>query len=254
MSILDFLKPKKLPPGDPQTQKAGQKLISKNVDVQTRYAAADTLSDIGTEEAIFCLLHRFTAAIGTDSPDEDEKNNVFEKVRSFGSRSVPPIMKFLKEKEHAAHALKLLDKLSTPEEFLDRLLELTASFDPFHSKYPDKKIQTIKLLEQFKDARIIDALKDFLDDDDDDVRIATVRVLAGQENEDAARELLLQVIIESSERPRVRIAACEEVSNRKWRVAGFRKQIEDSLPAQFYLDSKGHVVTKPDYNPIARDE
>lgn len=254
MGLFDLLKPKKLPPGDPKIQKLGLKIISKNVDSPTRYSASDSLAEIGSEEAIYCMLQRFTVVIGTHIPDEDEKTYVADKVRSFGSKSIQPVMKFLREKEQSAMALRLLKQISNPDQYLELLLELIASFDPYHSKYPDKKIQTFRELQSCADGRIIETLKPFLDDDDDDVQIAAIAAIARQNNEEMSRELLLKTLVEAEERPRVRIALCEELSKLKWRVAGFRKQVESVLPAQFYMDSKGHILTKADYNPLQTEE
>ncbi len=244
MGILDFLKPKKLPPGDPQTQKAGKRIISKNTDVQGRYGAAETLAEIGTDEAIYCLLQRFTTVIGTEIPDEDEKKFVRDRVMRFGKQSIGPVMKFLKEKEHAGMALEILKKLTSPEEHLDCLLELVNGFDPFFSKYPDKKRQTFVVIKEYRDPRIVEALIPFLDDDDDDIRIAVVEALVAQNDEENTREVLLQTILDSEECPRVRIAACDALANLGWKVKGFRKQISAVLPDQFYLDGKGRVLRK----------
>ena len=244
MSLLDLFRSKKLPPGDPATQKAGKKLISKNVDVAGRYNAADVLTGIGTEEAIYCLLQRYTVVIGTNIPDEDEKNNITEKVLRFGKKSIEPILKFIQDHEIVGQALQLLQRLCSEEEFLDHLLALTETFDPYFSKFPDKKIQVFKALAEFKDDRIIETLMHFLEDDDDDIRIAVVEVLWKQGNEDKTREMFLKALIEANERPRVRIAICEALSKLQWKVAGFRRQVSDSLPEQFYLDKKGIIHEK----------
>jgi HEAT repeat protein len=253
MSLLDFFKSKKLPPGDVITQKAGYKLINKNSEIEGRYGAADTLAQIGTEEAVYCLLQRFTVVIGTDIPDGDEKRYVYEKIVQLKHCAIAPILRFLKEKEQAAQALQLLKELTPPEEFLNHLIELIGGFDPYFSKYPDKKIQAINALSDFYDERIVALLEPFLDDDDDVVRTSVIRTLSKQQNEEPVRELLLKAIVDSGERPRVRIAACEVVSELKWRVTGYRKQVENVLPERFYMDGKGHILIKPDYKPTISD-
>ena len=244
MSILDIFRKKKLPPGDPKTQKAGQKLINKNTELGTRYEAARELAKIDSTEAVYCLLQRFTVVIGGATPDEDEKNNVRKAVVMAGSKSIDAIMKFLRNKETVGQALDILKELTTEEEFLDLLLELTESFDPYFSKYPDKKAQTFMEISQFKDPRIIDALAPYLEDDDDDIRIQAVKALANQNDEENTRELLVQCLVECDERPRVRIAACEVLLEKGWTVKGFRKQAENALPDRFYLNKKGALLER----------
>ncbi|MBN1355274.1 HEAT repeat domain-containing protein [bacterium] len=247
MSLWDFIRPNPLPPGDPATQKAGRKLINRNVDPAVRYQAAETLAGIGSEEAIYCLLQRFTVVIGTNIPDEDEKRFVFDKVVNFGTRSIPPLMRFIREKTQVGQALQVMRKICKPEKFMESLLELVKEFDPYYSKYPDKKIQTFKALSEFRNDQIIDELEPFLDDDDDDVIITAIEGMAAQANDDRIREILIRVILEADERPRVRIKACEVFTKRQWKVSGFRKQIGALLPDQFYLDAKGHIKAKSGY-------
>ncbi|MBN1552104.1 hypothetical protein JW979_11565 [bacterium] len=249
MSILDFFRKKTLPPGDTVTQKAGLKLVNKNADPAARYQAVDTLAEIGTEEAIYCLLQRFTIVIGTQIPDEDEKKYVFDKIRGFGKKAINPIMKFLYEKEHAAQALQLMKTICNEEERLENLLKLVESFDPYYSKYPDKKIQTFNSLKEFRDLRIIQVIKPFLDDDDDDIRISAIDALATQGDEEQLREMFLDIIITADERPRVRIEACRVLVDNHWNVKGFRKQISKVLPEQFYLDGKGYLHFKSGFEP-----
>ncbi len=244
MGLFDLFRARKLPPGDPVTQKAGLKLINKNADLDTRVHAAQTLAEIGTEEAIYCLLQRFTVTIGGGIPDEDEKTFAYDQILKFGRKSIPPVVRFLKDKEYAAKPLLLLESLTTSEEFVDILLDVIATFDVFYSKFPDKKIQVFKKIGEFNDIRILDAITPFLEDDDDDVRIAVVSAIAAQDNEEATRETLLEMIIQSAERPRVRLAACEALATKEWKVKGFRKRVADALPDRYYLDAKGHILRR----------
>jgi HEAT repeats/PBS lyase HEAT-like repeat len=247
MGILDIFRTKPLPPGDPATQKAGQKLINRNADPAARYQAAETLANLGTEEAIFCLLQRFTVVIGTNIPDEDEKKFVLDKVLVFGKKAIPALIKHIREKEQIGQALDVMRKLCSEEEFLDQFLDIVQDYDPYHSKFPDRKIQSFQALAEYQDDRILEVLIPFLDDDDDDVRIAATEAIAAQENEEKVRPLLLQLIVDSEEQPRVRITACEAIARRQWKVAGFRKKIAAVLPDQFYMDSKGRIRLKSGY-------
>jgi len=248
MGILEILRGKQLPPGDPATQKAGTKLINKNADPAVRLQAAETLREIGTEEAIYCLLQRFIFVFGTNMPDEDEKKAVFKLIESLGEKSIRPIIKFIKKNNEVAQALQLLKNLSEPDMSVDHLMEIIESFDPYYSKFPDKKIQTFRTLSNFKSDRVVDALKPFLDDDDDDVRIAAIEAIASQEDKENIRELLLKVIIESEEQPRIRIKACDVIAQNQWKVKGYRKQIASALPDRFYMDKKGRLHLKGGLN------
>jgi len=244
MGLLDVFRKKKLPPGDPRTQKAGVKLINKNAEAASRYDAADELAAIGTPEAIYCLLQRFTMVIGGPTPDEDEKAYVRKLIVQAGSRAAEPIIRFLKDQETAGQALETLKEVSESGHYLDYLLELTGTLDPYFSKYPDKKIQIFRQIGEFADPRIAETVRPFLDDDDDDVRISVVEALARQADDDSVREMVIESVIENHERPRVRQTACEILSEKGWTVKGYRKQVETVLPDMFYMNRKGQLLRR----------
>lgn len=244
MGILDVFRKKKLPPGDPLTQKAGVRLINKNAEIGTRLDAADELKRIGTQEAIYCLLQRFTVVIGGPTPDEDEKNKVRRIVLDAGQEAVEPLVTFLKEKETVGQALEILREITLDSNYLDLLLDLAGSFNPYYSKYSDKKIQVFREIAMFKDTRIIDSLEPFLDDDDDDARMAALIAVGAQDDEEKVRELLIQTILNSAERPRLKNAACEIMTERGWSVRGYRKQVETVLPDKYYLNKQGQLLNR----------
>ena len=244
MGFLDVFRRKKLPPGDPATQKIGLKVINKNAEAATRFDAADELKRIGTPEAIYCLLQRFTVVIGGPTPDEDEKNNVRRIVLGAGQTAVEPLMRFLKDKEFVGQALEILREITKDSNYLDLLLELTESFDPYFSKYPDKKIQVFREIASFKATEIVDKLEPFLDDDDDDIRMAAVTAISVQEDEEKVRDLLIHTILGSDERPRLRIIACEAMAEKGWSVKGYRKQVESVLPDKFYMNKPGQILLR----------
>jgi hypothetical protein len=244
MGIMDIFRKKKLPPGDPRVQKIGLKAVNKNAEGATRYEAMGELAQIGTPEAVFCVLQRFTVVIGGPTPDEDEKNKARQIVVAAGRTAIDPLMRFIRENETVGLALETLKDITQSTNYLDLLLELTRSFDPYFSKYPDKKIHVFREIGTFVDPRIVDALKPFLDDDDDDIRMAVVSALAAQNDEESTRELLIQSILDSNERPRIRMAACDALSEKGWTVKGYRKQVESVLPDQYYLNKQGQIITK----------
>jgi HEAT repeat protein len=88
-------------------------------------------------------------------------------------------------------------------------------------------------------AEIAAVLKQFLRDDDDDVRIAAVEAIA-EVGEDM-REALLEACLESCDRPRIRIKICEVFADRDWPVKGYRPKVEQALPEGFHVTAKGLI-------------
>jgi HEAT repeat protein len=85
-------------------------------------------------------------------------------------------------------------------------------------------------------------LRQFLSDDDDDVRIAAIEAIS--EVGEEVREPLLEALIEADDRPRIRIKIAETFADHDWPVKGYRPKIEETLPEGFHLTSKGLIRRK----------
>jgi hypothetical protein len=83
------------------------------------------------------------------------------------------------------------------------------------------------------------ALRLFLSDDDDDVRIAAIDAIS--EVGEEMRELLLEAFLETDDRPRIRIKIAETFADNDWPVKGYRPRVEETLPEGFHLTAKGLI-------------
>ena len=89
---------------------------------------------------------------------------------------------------------------------------------------------------------IASVLRQFLSDDDDDVRIAAIEAIS--EVGEEVREPLLETFLKADDRPRIRIKIAEVFAEREWAVKGYRPKIESTLPEGFHLTAKGLVRRK----------
>ena len=89
---------------------------------------------------------------------------------------------------------------------------------------------------------IANVLRQFLTDDDDDVRISAIEAIS--EAGEQVREPLLEAFLAANDRPRIRIRIAEMLADREWPVKGFRPKIEETLPEGFHLTAKGFVRRK----------
>ena len=79
-----------------------------------------------------------------------------------------------------------------------------------------------------------------LEDEDDDVCIASAGYLA-RNGGDEIRERLIELYLDAEHRPRVRGQILNLFVELEWPVKGYRKKMEEALIDPFYLTSKGTV-------------
>jgi hypothetical protein len=97
------------------------------------------------------------------------------------------------------------------------------------------------------DARAVEALIPFLEDDDEGIRFTTVEALFKQKN-DSAREPLLKLMTNAEEESlRIKHRIAEGFVDVGWVVKGFRGTVEKLLAehiSDFHVDGKGRIKHK----------
>jgi HEAT repeat protein len=207
-----------------------------------RIEAAEKLADLDTPEAIYALARRFTISSKVITQDIEEKRMVVRMLVEKGSRAVEPLLRFLKSHHQVEWPVQALTQILPNEELAPRLIEVLESvaLNPFAS--PEHRSSLIKAMQGHVTREMADTLKKLLEDDDDDVRIAAIEAVA-EVGEDV-RDALLETMIKTDDRPRIRIAVAELFSGRDWPVKGYRPSVEACLPGGFYVTAKGMIRHK----------
>jgi HEAT repeat protein len=157
-----------------------------------------------------------------------------------GNDAVDPILRFLSSHQHVEWPIQALSQILPREQLVPKLvsaLEKVATASAFTP--PEHKADLIRAMRGHVTREIASVLRQFLSDDDDDVRIAAIDGIA--EVGDELRELLLEVFLEADDRPRIRIKIAEIFADREWPVKGYRPKIEQTLPEGFHLSAKGLI-------------
>jgi HEAT repeat protein len=238
--ILDFFRGN--PSSPHQIDRLVKRLTETGGEDGPRIEAAQKLAEIGTPEAIYALLKRFTISAKVITQDIEEKRMVVEFLVDEGNDAVEPILRFLKQYHQVEWPVQALTKILPQEEWVPQLVDVLQNVaqNPFTS--PEHRTSLIKAMHGHVTSEIAATLKKSLKDDDDDVRIAAIQAMA--EVGEEIRELLLESFIEASDRPRIRIAVAELFADHDWPVKGFRPTIEQTLPDGFYLTAKGMIRRK----------
>src|SRR5205085_5055642 len=205
--------------------------------------AAEKLSEWGTPDALYGLLKRFTMSSNVITQDIEEKRMVVRMLVEKGGGAVEPIYRFLSSHHNVEWPVQALSEILPREELVPKLVQIlekvaaSSEFTP-----PEQKSDLIRAMRGHVTPEIATVLRQFLSDDDDDVRIAAIEAIS--EVGEEVRELLLETFLKADDRPRIRIKIAEVFAEREWAVKGYRPKIELTLPEGFHLTAKGLVRRK----------
>ncbi len=213
--MFDFFK-RGSAPSSKQIDKLVKRLTESGGENGPRIEAAEKLAEWGTADSMYALLKRFTMSSNVISQDIEEKRMVVRMLVEKGEDAVEPM-------ELVPKLVEILEKVAAASEFTP----------------PEHKSDLIRAMRGHVTPEIARVLRQFLSDDDDDVRIAAIEAIteAGEE----VREPLLEAFLEADDRPRIRIKIAEMFADREWPVKGYRPKIEETLPDGFHLTAKGLV-------------
>lgn len=226
-------------PTEKQIARTVRKLTETHGDPAIRQEAAEKLASWGTPEAIAGLLRRFTIQASQLTLDQDEKRQVIHRLVELGEVTVEPLVDFLKKQPEVNWPAQALSQILTEEEYIRRMLEVLRYLRGRYVRASEHKAHVIRLVEGFSSPELQKAVEGFLEEEDDDVRIAAIDYLAGETPE--VRESLLELFVQSEGRPRVRRHILELFAEKEWPVRGYRRKIEENLPEGFYLTGKGII-------------
>jgi HEAT repeat protein len=237
--MFDFLK-RSGNPSPRQIDRLIKKLTEPGGEEGPRIEAAERLNDWGTPDALYALLRRFTISSKVITQDIEEKRMVVRMLVAKGRDAVDPIVRFLSNYHHVEWPVQALSQILPREELIPKLvaiLEKVAAASAFTP--PEHKSDLIRAMRGHVTPEIAAVLRQFLSDDDDDVRIAAIEAIA--EAGDQMREALLEAFVATDDRPRIRIKIAEVFADQEWPVKGYRPKVEETLPAGFHITAKGMI-------------
>jgi hypothetical protein len=236
MGLFDYFSPAG------KMKRLGKRLTERYGPPETRQKAIVTLADMGTAEALAMLLLRFTIASEPRITDAEEKEDVLQRMIDAGDIAVGPLKEFVRRQESVSWALRALVELLTPAEVVGIVVGELSHLGNEYTREPDKKVQLITWLAEHRpndlDERIGPTLIPFLSDRSDDVKLAATRALAPLKL-DAAREPMLQALVEPEQGARVRRVLMDALADGSFGVQGYREKVEALLQDPFFVDKSG---------------
>ena len=240
--MFDFFK-RGSTPSSKQIDKLVKRLTEPGGENGPRIEAAERLAEWGTPDSLFALLKRFTMSSNVITQDIEEKRMVVRMLVEKDRDAIEPILRFLRAHHNVEWPVQALFEILPREELVPKLVEIldkvaaASEFTP-----PEHKAELIGAMRGHVTPEIASVLRQFLSDDDDDVRIAAIEAIS--EIGEEVREPLLESFLEADDRPRIRIKIADVFAERDWPVKGFRPKIEETLPEGFHLTAKGLVRRK----------
>ena len=230
-------------------------VVDKNKQNDERYRAMQYLKDLGSDEAIYGILRRFTivaAGKGGTVVDEEEKQWAFKTILNFGERALPSLEKFVLSKEGPAvnpvhsisQALELIKTIKGNDKtYMKNLIKkLVADNPPGYERDPVRKEEILNFILDWDDSDMIDFVVEYLDDMNETIRFLTVECLFKYDNkEEIAREPLLKLFKEE-ESLRIRNRIIQGFADKNWSIKGFKSYIEQHLDKAKYNIIKGDRI------------
>ena len=196
-------------------------------------------------EAAAALLRRFNFVLDPTITDQEEKQMAFEGVSAVGAEILEPLRAYAAKAESLAWPIRILKGAlaDDDEAAVGELLTWLEKWDTEYAKFVDPKIQLLTELEEHKDPRILEAVKDFLLDVNEPSRFHAVGVVLAQDDPAAIEPLVDMFIDEESLRIRTRV--CEGFIARGWVVPEERqKDMRKFLPSEYSIDGEGKIRKK----------
>jgi HEAT repeat protein len=240
MGIFDKILAKDKGPSSRQLRRALKQVTQIHGDAATRVSAMERLAEWRSPEAIAALLRRFTVQVAQGSMDLEEKQFTVRLLAQIGHPAVEPILQYLQTEGEVTWPVRALREILPHEEFYQALKSVLEKLASGYTRWPEAKTVLIEHLPDQNFPEVRDTVLKFLADDNDDVCIAAADYLARNADEEV-RERLIQTMLDSEQRPRVRGRILDLFCEREWQVKGFKKRVEEIIAEPFYLTSKGTV-------------
>ncbi len=236
MDLISFFRPTP----EKQIERLRKKVKEPHGDPSTRINAARKLLEMGTEPAIFALLDRFTISASPSRQDDEEKEEVLGWIVGLGETAVPPIVRFLKRDRQIYWPFRALQSILST----DQIAKVGQELLQYHWENPpassEPTVQLVRLMEGVHTPSLKNTIENYLEHEDDDVRLAALDYFF-KRHEDEAREPVLKCYLDSEDRPRIRAHILDRMIDLDWSVRGFRPKIEETLPEGYFLTRDGTV-------------
>ena len=222
-------------------QKTIEKATNKLAQQPDRWGALEKLREDGSEEALFGLCKRWgiTSLKGVD--DEQEKSWVVDVLVEKGAAALPAVRRYMKSADQLAFPLKVLERVADHGKIIEVLDEIFASEPPGYVRMPERRIDVIKWLAEWKEAsddEVISRVKPYLPDFDENVRFTAIDAMATREPAKTTPALIDALVRPEEESGRIRRTIVEVLEKTKAPLGDRAQQVAAMLTGPLATDYK----------------
>jgi hypothetical protein len=230
-------------------QKTIEKATNKLSQQADRWAALERLREDSSEEALYGLCKRFGVTSMKGVEDEQEKSWVVDVLVEKGGMSIAPVNRYMKHAEQLSFPLRVLERIADHDRILKAIDEVLASEPPGYARFPDRRIDALKWLAEWRGAtedEVIERLKPYLTDFDENVRFTAIDGLASRDPKKIAGALVDGLLRPDEESGRIRRQIVEVLERTKAPLGGRGKEVAAMLTGPLADDFKvdGDVVKR----------
>ena len=230
-------------------QKTIEKATNKLSQQPDRWGALEKLRDDGSEEALYGLCKRFGVTSQKGVEDEQEKNWVVDVLVEKGGASFNPLVRYMKTANQLSFPLKVLERIADHDKVLKVVDEILATEPPGYARFPDRRIDVLKWLAEWKPAtedEVLERMKPYLVDFDENVRFTAIQGMASRDPKKIAGPLIDGLVRPEEESGRIRRTIVEVLERTKAPLTGRGNEVATMLSGPLGDDFKidGDVVKK----------
>ena len=217
---------------DRALKKAMERATSKNAQSPDRWAAMEKLRDDGGEEALFHLCKRFSFRSDKLIEDQNEKDWAVQALTSKGEAAIGPLQRYMKSAQSLGYPLKVLGAIATADQALEVIDSILEGEEPGYTRDPKKRIDVIEWLSELDEASnqaIVERVKPYLADFDENVRFKSVEAIAVKPHESAAKELVDALLEEEEESKRLMVRIAEVLADNEMDLCGRKNEVSALL-------------------------
>ena len=217
-----------------------KKLTNGYAQTHERIRMLELLADMGTDEAIYGLLKRFTYRTEASIVDEDEKEIAFKFLVQAGASAIPPIQRFVSENDAVYWPIKALREIAGMDSAVALLLSALDRAEGKGGRVNEQKIQLVSNLRDFNHPKVLERLQTLVTDEVEDVRIMAMDGLLTY-GEDVALQPAVRLLLDPDEASRIKMVLLEQLIDLEWSLDPWREQFEeqDLLPYPYRIAANG---------------
>ena len=241
MGFKDYMERRRETGAARKIERLRNRLMQEHHQTAERKRAIAELDQIGSEEAIYALLGRFTYHTPGSIVDEDEKQLVFQVLRRMGGRAVPALEEFVRREKTIYWPLRTLSELAGEDRAVEVLLEALDSIEDRWEQSMERMNNLVSCLRDFQHPIVLERLIELAGDDFEESRFLSVDGLSTFDGEQTAVDAILERLVDPKETVRVKTYITDLLLERKWNVKRFKKRLVGHLPEGFFVDDTGAV-------------